>query len=383
MPGGSRPIKRNILPNQTNYFNKNVAGISKYLNRNFVSPFVNTAKNYQADLMQGKSGLLGPGPNSGLITDKSKRADLLSSLNMLIPGPRSKFVPPNEIGPLYHGTPVSFPPEKFNYQKTNREGLFGKGLYLTDNPRIANSYAENIQRAHDQAVVSGLPKTKWFSNKGEALKHIAEKPDFRRAVGFHQTLGNLSDEEFPFANHAGGYYGVHEYKYPIPKIAPNIQRYSLHPSRLLHMDEEMPPGYVDAAVRYAQSVVAGRAKFKRDEGYGYFNNDDRMQEIEDSIRTGGPYTAGHAPKTPSHLYTRLSQNIGYRRDANAFFRKLGFDALEYDGGRRIGGFGRHRAFVAIKPGVVKPYLHPSMAEHLDRLAELRAAVEDYHRHRTR
>lgn len=278
--------------------------------------------------------------------DPRTRAGAISLASMFVPGPKA----PREISPLYHGSPVSWQGEP-NLQKTSPEGLFGRGLYLTNNPRVAQSYAENTDRAYANIP---LGKTKYFNTREEALKYISEKPTHRRASGSLLNYPHyLNDEEYSIRG--GGYFGVQEFNKPIPVVAPHIGKYVLRPGRLLHMDEPTPPGLLDAAIKYALDRHYGRSQFKKGGDIGFFNAESEAQHIIDSMLTGGPYSGAGHPRTPGDLYSRLSQNIGYRNDPNRFFRKMGYDALEYSGGTRIGGYGDHRAFVAINPQAVRPY----------------------------
>jgi hypothetical protein len=300
--------------------------------------------------------------------DPRTKMGLINAASMFVgPGRDSGLVPPREIGPLYHGTPVSYDPQKFNYYKTSPEGLFGRGMYLSDNPKVANSYAEQVDRLQQHV---GTPKqTHFFKTKKEALDFIKQDPSRRRAAGHFQTSypTYIGEEEYPL--HAGGNFVVHEHAKPIPQLGPQIQRFSLHAQKLLHMDQPIHGKMIDAAIKYAQDRKAGLDRFRQSDPNSYYNLPETKEDIADNILHGGPYSGGRLPRTPGELYNRLAQNLGYRVDPNNFFRKMGVDALEYTGGTRIGGYGNHRAFVAIRPGVVKPY------------AGARSHVSDYMRQR--
>jgi len=281
-------------------------------------------------LLRGMKGLgeaiTTPGPRmGGLMTGER------GNLGPPPVGPRGEPLPESvvrtpegQLQRLYHGTNRAYPDFEMSMASRGAGGdLYGKGVYMTENPGIAGTYTkgridptfEEIQRAYQPgAIVEGYggrdkvlafePGEGWNWRVQVQRVDPQGQPVYGERPRWHQTPPDIA---------------------PSPNIRPvyaDLKR-PFDMEQLLGVDEAK--GFVDTILE-----DIGNVKSKR---------------LIDQVASGGQLQG-------KQLYNILT-DVFEKNEVNKRLQRLGYDGITHMGGAVTGGQ-PHRVYIAFSPEQVYP-----------------------------
>jgi hypothetical protein len=270
---------------------------------------------------------------------------------------------------FYHGTPQAF--EQYNPRMLKGDSLYGPGIYLTDAPHVASSYANKLGEVSsvspsDLVRVNRLKelRSRVLSRSNRIYSEYKKiAADARKNVGDTTVDSTLAIRKRK-ANQALS--KNERLLQRIDKARSSIETGTfLHPQNVrMHYVDVRKPFDVEASHLASelpdtmQGAVAGyREKAIKD--LQAFDDNRWASKLPDSYRE--PFAlAAEAKQIPGgHLLNWLGDNRSSMKTKE--LADAGYDALTHLGGQRIGGLGDHNVVVAFDPSqVYAPYIAPAI-----------------------
>lgn len=225
--------------------------------------------------------------------------------------------------PWFHGSSRAF--EKFDPTKADRGALYGPGHYITDNPKIASSYADarmDWNRFGNQIVHGTLSDAQALASKYEAEGYVTRIEVKHPPAG--SKPGSLSRYTVWFED---------------ALQAPNVTKYAFKPNRIFNVEKSASKQDIKRIMR---GVVEAAKRDPNAPGGLKFNAGAKLLAKE--------WTKDLGPGRATNLdmiWHDLSKQFG-REFANAVVRRAGYDAIRYPGGKALGGEAHH-AMVVLNP----------------------------------
>ena len=233
--------------------------------------------------------------------------------------------------PLYHGTPQAF--GEFDLSEA-RPGLYGKGIYLTEEPSVSSGYAFQHGGEELRSALNGLETVEGMQkyHKDVLAKGSSSPPGFTpkpldaEGIAYHQnTIKSLE----PLLKQKQDYLRRTMEQYPGAEGA-NIRPVFLNVKKAFYIDKDI--GF-DEAVR-----ILGEGEKLIPSAKGLM-----LPGFKHGFAKGGEASG-------QIIYDYLHQSIG-EKGARQVLQKAGYDGITHIGGQISGGK-PHRVWIAFDPSQV-------------------------------
>jgi len=264
---------------------------------------------------------------------------------------------------LYRGDAEKI--RKFEFMKTKKNCLFGQGIYLTDNETVADSYRQKgvNNRSYSYASLHGRYVTLFqgsCKNREDAYQKAFPKflQDFYRD-DFQPTARGIKHTQFEMMAKETFKSLIAEGRIQAKYTAYSHMSRKEHKERVksgqdvYHMevsytrDNENITGFI-TKFQFEDHELKGNIirierpimdhffwEIAREHRLGFDIQHDETKEILSSMNF---YRYGDPRKQLMHTKRNFNLLLNH-------YPQYGFKGLEYDGGKRVGGLGYHRAFV--------------------------------------
>jgi hypothetical protein len=212
----------------------------------------------------------------------------------------------------FHGSSRQF--EKFNPALADKGALYGPGHYITDNPKVASSYAAERDTMGN-----------WPTITRDQAEYTAKR--LERESGYRTEIVQGRGDSWVV-------------KYYDDSYGPNVTQYSFAPKRIFNVEKTLSKQDTKRLMRGMLDAA------KRDP-----NPPEGLQWNASAKLIAKEWTKDLGPGRAANLdmvYADLSRRFG-KPFANAAIRRAGYDAIRYPGGRQVGGLGDHNAMVVLNP----------------------------------
>jgi hypothetical protein len=295
-----------------------------------------------------------------------------------IPASALRF--PTTIGPLFHGSTRAYGLP--TVAKGSKGGLYGHGIYLTDSPRLASTYARLAGTTYKHRY-----KTLHFQDQESANRYMAQYPHHTQVVDDPWAGTAFGVRSAKPGSRTGEEITIRHYEKPIPKEAPNVRIHALQAQKILDVEKPAHPTLIAGAInKILEKRLEAVRKIHKDTAethdrlYGEITPpnsviaNSRAHALQNAINREKEYAYLEIPRRDAlghDVYEALARNLGEKKTYK-FLRSHGYDALRYDGGKRLGGE-FHNVYVALHDAAVKAM--PAVPE----LGRWRALSNEQHR----
>lgn len=244
--------------------------------------------------------------------------------------------------PLFHGTKSEIPGGEFRAEFMDKNALYGPGIYTTDNPEIASSYAETKTRLTSGELATrleqhftpgkeiitnrGYAKVVSFNNAGSDWSVVAQKVASNGdpiGAPFETKPPLLGPEEFDTLTK------------PSDKSGPNVLPLKVDVKTPFQVDKQFSLKELQPLVD-ADPTLENSLKYLTKDGAESIYGFQVYKEIADKMTW----------RTPEK---ELDKG---RALTNDLLQKAGFDGIKHIGGR---GKNEHNVTIAFKPEQVKSF----------------------------
>lgn len=252
---------------------------------------------------------------------------------------------------LYRGDETKI--DEFKFNKTDKHCLFGQGVYLTDNKQVAESYRIKGSRVYDNEILLSFMR---FPSDSHVRKEPVLKEAFDKFVEFHwkerfnYSMKTTSKEYQRLVDELSDvwYYALKDGTITVDKTYNYGIRVKIDSVTIRVIWKRLQIGYLsvfqfdnDYLLRNIINLDAGNfdtefLKLVYEHKISIFSDDKFIQvpSVDEFINR--------------HRHSRICGGM-YTKKAWAKLRNIlkpyGIIGFQYDGGIRIGGSRRHRAFV--------------------------------------
>jgi hypothetical protein len=243
---------------------------------------------------------------------------------------------------FYHGTPQAF--DQYSPRMLKSDSLYGRGIYLTDAPHVASSYANKLGE-----VSSVSPSDLIRANRLNTLRERVRKRSDRIASEYKKLVGDKRKNVVSPAVDS-----------PLGIKQREAKRVFSQTDRLLQRIDKARSSIEHGSFLHPQNVrmhyVDSRNPFLMDQSYP-------IEEINRIARTARPQADYSSHGTSLLGDTFATAAASTPESARQEIAAAGYDSIAHLGGQRVGGLGPHNVTIAFDPSqIYAPYVAPALQQ---------------------